>query len=536
MVPKFSHSLDHVLIRHGLIHAWGWVIAPDIIPDRAELQALDDVGNALDVLECRLWQERPDLARYFPGVPHARHAGFMVFGAVPGPGRTSQGQLAFFKRDQIVFCIPISFHSDRRPKDLLWLRSLKRKWGQLSAEWQRGGWQGVVRKVRATRNRMLCESDIETCVTAINARVVHVDFSWIVDHDMGGGANLYRDGQMHSLVARDSTPILLGFNVATLRYFVALPTIIGQPRWQLDGLVDIERLLEAFPPVALIYNCAVSFPEPLRILDHMLQAKRRHGARFTVLVHDYFIVCPSHTLLDSNRTFCAVPNRTVCNKCLTRHTDGFVSIARNRDISQWRLAWKDALSLAYEVRFFSEASRRLVRKAYPDVETNIWRVVPHMLHTPVERPRLQRGECLHLGFVGNIAYHKGAEWVSALAHVRAETSADVRLSVVGSLEGLHPLGVTVTGPYETAKLPFVLESLGINVVFFSSICPETFSYVAHELVEMNVPTACFSLGAPGDLIGAYPRGCVISHTLPREVLEQLIQFWNRVYPMPGEEA
>jgi hypothetical protein len=41
-----------------------------------------------------------------------------------------------------------------------------------------------------------------------------------------------------------------------------------------------------------------------------------------------------------------------------------------------------------------------------------------------------------------------------------------------------------------------------------SICPETFSYVTHELIKLNVPVFSFDLGAQGDAVRGYALGCL----------------------------
>jgi hypothetical protein len=42
-----------------------------------------------------------------------------------------------------------------------------------------------------------------------------------------------------------------------------------------------------------------------------------------------------------------------------------------------------------------------------------------------------------------------------------------------------------------------------------SIWPETYSYVTTELMRLNVPVACFNLGAPPERVARYPLGRVI---------------------------
>jgi glycosyltransferase involved in cell wall biosynthesis len=45
-----------------------------------------------------------------------------------------------------------------------------------------------------------------------------------------------------------------------------------------------------------------------------------------------------------------------------------------------------------------------------------------------------------------------------------------------------------------------------------SIWPETFSFVAEELMSMQVPLCCFDLGAPAERVREYGLGRVIRET------------------------
>lgn len=530
----FTHAVDSVLVRHNLFYVLGWALASDVTPERAEMQFFDQNDRYLGSVECRLWQSREDVACQFPAVRHARTAGFMIFGALPDAADVARTRVAFFRGAAEVYAFGLNLSASSHTSKGNLTRAMRHCPRVLPRVWRSLGWSRWLRTAvglfRSSRARTARDA---ACGDSARAR----RWVWIVDHDMGGGANLYRQAQLDKLVRQGLTPVLLVFHVAKLEHFVVLPTVPDAPRWLLSNTSELEDWFEAFPPSDLIYNCLVSHPEPLVVLAAVLAAKLRYRASFTMLVHDFLLVCPSHTLLNADNIFCRVPDVVTCDACLSRHADGFVSVARERSITVWRQAWGRALRTADEVRFFSLDSRRWVLRAYPDMPTERWQVHPHSLHTALRTPRLLRGNGLHVGFVGHIGVHKGAQWVQALADAREKVPGQrVEISVLGAFDGLHPRDVTITGPYAPAQLPSMMEALGVNVVLFASICPETFSYVAHELVAMNVPTACFDLGAPSDLIRNYTRGCIIADDTPVDVLNQLIGFWGSTYPLQGENG
>ena len=70
----------------------------------------------------------------------------------------------------------------------------------------------------------------------------------------------------------------------------------------------------------------------------------------------------------------------------------------------------------------------------------------------------------------------------------------------------------MTGPYEREHLVDLIESHGINMILFPSICPETFSYVIEETMLLRMPIVAFDLGAPGERLRDYDLG----RTRPRD--------------------
>ena len=174
---------------------------------------------------------------------------------------------------------------------------------------------------------------------------------------------------------------------------------------------------------------------------------------------------------------------------------------------------------------FSESSRRLLSRAYPDVTERIL-VRPHEV-VPLRRvstaPILKEGP-LVLGVIGSIAHHKGAGVVQQLAREIEFTCAPVKVVVIGQLQADSRCeAITVTGPYDRDALPEIVERMGIQLVLFPSICPETFSYVAHEVMSMGLPMVTLDVGAPADLVRTSGLGRVATRSdgpgLLREILE-----------------
>jgi glycosyltransferase involved in cell wall biosynthesis len=156
-------------------------------------------------------------------------------------------------------------------------------------------------------------------------------------------------------------------------------------------------------------------------------------------------------------------------------------------------------------------------------------VVPHVLeHVQLRRIGLKNPGWPVIGIVGAISRPKGADVVRSLADHISRTGAGARIVIIGTIEGgVRRDVVTVTGPYLQAQLPDLLEAHGVNLGFFPSIWPETFSYVTEEMMKMGLPMLAFDLGAPGERVSKYAFGEVISAGEPQAILEALDKLYDR---------
>jgi glycosyltransferase involved in cell wall biosynthesis len=177
--------------------------------------------------------------------------------------------------------------------------------------------------------------------------------------------------------------------------------------------------------------------------------------------------------------------------------------------------------------------------AHPTLDPKRISIVPHRLnHVRLRKPALQDSGWPVVGVIGHIAQHKGAQVVQDLARYIESTGALVRIVIVGTIDLELPAGVAfVTGPYHAEDLPAILERHGVNVGFFPSICPETFSYVTEEMMMMELPLLVFDLGAPGERVASYSRGQVIPVGEPDSILlalESLYRTHLRPGPKPSQ--
>jgi glycosyltransferase involved in cell wall biosynthesis len=352
-------------------------------------------------------------------------------------------------------------------------------------------------------------------------------FVLVIDHNLGGGANKYRRELIRQILKRDRPVLLLYYDLPELTYVVSyIDTDSAEMRFLLNSVVSLQEMRDKVDVEEIFVNNVYSFDSPLFMAALICDLKKALNASVTVAIHDYFQICPSYTLLNEVGTFCGIPELTRCEECLPNNHGEFSLLAEDKDIRRWRTAWRLCLEEAAKILCFSEASARLLQRAYSTLDREKIVVIPHLLdRAPAKKPRLDLKGDLNIGVVGNIAAHKGADVVTELAALIQRRKLAARITVLGTINSRLPEDVaTVTGSYDVEELPDLIEKHHVNIFLFPSIWPETFSYVCEELMALEVPLAVFNIGAPPERVAQYRRGLILDGVTVEQTLDKLIGF------------
>ncbi|MBB6262472.1 GT2 family glycosyltransferase/glycosyltransferase involved in cell wall biosynthesis [Paenochrobactrum gallinarii] len=353
----------------------------------------------------------------------------------------------------------------------------------------------------------------------------------IVDHDIGGGANVYRRKLVQERVALKQPVFVLtapqGFDTGNEQ--LALDFYFGESRvrFEVKKYKDIIELFRSVRLGEIFYNNVVSYQDPLAIVRTMIALKRKTNARLVFAVHDFYALNPSYTLLNAQGKYSGIySNEQVW---LDINKNPFAYNPRTNSSGEWYAAWGELLDCADEVLCFSENSRQHLVEVYPDSSKRVI-VRPHTLPVNfLQKPNLAKDKHLHIAVVGSISRSKGASIVAELSRVLAKEDKQARITVIGILEGApRRSNLRVTGPYKPDELPFLLERCGANVCLLPSIWPETFSYVAEEIMNLEVPFVCFDIGAPAERVSHYQFGQIATEISAEGALEAVRMLLQRL--------
>lgn len=519
------YGVDRLVMRAGRLFGWGWAVHADSVVKRLELR----LGESPDAqcLPSNYGLMRDDVAKAYPALSHAGMSGFVVTGYIE---RIPSGvpSLLVHLEEGHTLVLPIGnvLESDDQPSRRI--RSLKWMLGSVWRRLCRLDFRGIAERARA-QNYLAPTLEDELALSTLLQHLGDVaEMFVIIDHNMGGGANHHRQLQIEENIAAGIPVVLCTYILPTLdyRFHVWLP---GQREsvFRASSFLVMEALVDRVPAVEVFLNSPVSFDDPLLLAEWLGQLRQgRRNIRLTLTVHDYFMACPSFVLLDADQRYCGVPELEQCATCIARHHGSYIALSPPTSIPAWRASWARCLNAADEIRCFSESTRKLLLRAYPDLDRQRLSVVPHRVdYAPVRLPCIDQSAPLAIGVVGQISVQKGAGIVADLIGLIDRKGLPIRVVVIGTLDVVVQSDhLTVTGTYRRDDLVDLIEKFQLNMFLFPSICPETFSYVTEEMIKLDLPIVAFDLGAPADRLRGYRNGRICSEVSAECALTTLIEF------------
>lgn len=237
------------------------------------------------------------------------------------------------------------------------------------------------------------------------------------------------------------------------------------------------------------------------------------GVRYSIMVHDYFAVCPRINMMDETGFYCGEPDVAGCNQCLQTRGSDF----GRPEIGAWRAGFQKLFKNAAEVAAPSQDAADRISHYFPDACPVARPHEPNIAVAPLRRAK--RGEPLRIGVVGAISAIKGYNvLLECAAHVRSE-GLPVEFVVVGYTEDdlrAENAGIEVIGPYRPSELMEEIDEHSLDLIFLPSVWPETYSYVLSSALQTGLPIVVFDIGAPAERLKGVPQGLVLPLEMAKE--------------------
>jgi FkbM family methyltransferase len=336
----------------------------------------------------------------------------------------------------------------------------------------------------------------------------------VFDNELGGGAHQFRNRLMSQSLQEGNAVFLISYKgnrdkVATLLFQFKSHNFsfsIKQP----DDLVPLFTLLKI---KEIVVNSFVSFSDVGAWLALVSRIRGATNCRVGFLVHDFFAICPSYTLINDSNEYCGVPgDLKVCRKCLARNAGDFRRFESHTDMPTWRAQWGTFLQCCDEITCFGNSSADILRRAYPLIRREKIVVRPHDISgrfNPIYFGSW-RNTVKRIGVLGAINFAKGSNVVRELVEYIDRHQLPVKVILFGEIDlAIKSPAFEITGRYDLERLESIVLEKDIDVFLLPSIWPETFSFTADEIMQMGLPLVVFNIGAPAERVNGYALGKVI---------------------------
>lgn len=338
----------------------------------------------------------------------------------------------------------------------------------------------------------------------------------MITHSLGGGTQQHVQEETQRLTGR-------GASVFVLRGGVGGPSTAslspagGAPLPSLSNLdLDDDRLWSIIQDLGIhevhVHHLIDFAPAAPQILRRRLA---QLGLPHDVMVHDYYPICPRVNLVDSSGFYCGEPGLSGCQSCLKRRGSGVGRV----EITQWRFGYEQFLRAAREVRVPDVDVARRLRKYFPSLDRMAVR--PHEPPpVPAAHPGPGRSDGqIRVALLGALGPTKGFDALLGLARYAVWQDLPLALTVIGHTRNdmaARAAGITVTGAYVNAEVDDLITRVDPDLIWISSVWPETYSYTLSIALRSGRPVAAFDIGAMGTRLRAAGRGTLIPLDIARD--------------------
>lgn len=250
------------------------------------------------------------------------------------------------------------------------------------------------------------------------------------------------------------------------------------------------------------------------------------GSIFFTL-HDYYLLCPSHNLMDDKGLYCDGGSLKQCTDCMnTLMAAQNLSHIKIDVQNYWRPIQLDNLTLADRIFVPSQSAAEVLTKTIPKLRSKLI-VRPHGSNnnSTIETSHVMQSP-LNIAFLGGLSKVKGSQFITQL--LTDQRSPEFNWFLIGDigdpeLEKIDLPHIKKFGRYKQDQLPNILEDSQIDLIVLCSVWPETFSYTLSEAWLANTPVIVGPFGAPAERVAESKAGWILDELLPKKFF-QLVDF------------
>lgn len=344
------------------------------------------------------------------------------------------------------------------------------------------------------------------------------------DLSLGGGTEVYSQNQFR-LLQKENSILRVQYDHNYDCFLLSVPNdVVGLA-------ISFDEIISSLSQIEFSYICInslVGWKYIYEVIDFISKYKSSHiNSKISYRCHDYHSLCPSLNLLNCEGDYCNLKFKDGCDTCISgirlnnSEIENKVLFSEFSCLHKWREMWGNLFyNDVDEVVAFSNSTKELFLEVYPQLCNKII-VIPHFV-SPLDKVVVKEHKTINIAFLGNMnLYQKGNLVIDIL--LKTNKDPNIRFFVLGSFDKEYK-DLVVTGEYNSQEIPSLLSKYEIDIVFISSICPETFSYTTSEAISTGIPVACYNFGAPAERVSSYEKGLVLKKISPEENISEIKEF------------
>ena len=339
------------------------------------------------------------------------------------------------------------------------------------------------------------------------------------NHTWGGGAETYAQRKIDELKQQSLIIVLQEYGDFMLKCTYHYKNYTNHMFVTYD---DIRALASKVKISKIVVNNLAGYKDITQTLEFIKNIKQIADTKVSFRVHDFQCICPNITMVNNDIQYCQCTNLKACVQCMRSFRKTQVHI---KNIEIYQQSWSDFLqNIADEIIVFSQSTYSILTRIYKDIEKKI-KIVPHQIPT-MKKVEYQTHKGINICVIGNISKAKGASILKEIDKLFPKYK-DVQVFIAGKSE-LRLSHTQKLGQYDVKDLPSIMQKNLIDIVLIPSIWPETFSYTTEEAMSMEIPVACYNIGAPAERVKNYKNGLIISQIDAQTTLNEIINFVNNL--------
>ena len=347
----------------------------------------------------------------------------------------------------------------------------------------------------------------------------------IFDHSLGGGGNIYANKLQEEYILGKRNTLLIRYDFYTNDFKLYYHFKTYAFNFSISNFDEVKTLISKLKLKEIFLNSLVSYKQSYDFLNYFNNLIKVSNADLILPIHDFYSICPSFTLLNEEGHYCDIPSLDTCKSCMKNNTLEWKNLYSDKiDMVLWRDLWFNLLEKSSSILCFSNSSKEILLKAYPNLNINAIKVIPHIVDPikPVILEENKSSDKIVIGVLGAINHSKGSGIVKGLVKKIEKENLNIDVVVIGEIsEQIKSKHFYVTGRYQHHELYDYIKKHHIDIFLIPSICPETFSYTTQEIMMMEMPLMVFNLGAPAERVANYTKGYVINTVSPEAILDTI---------------